>query len=164
MQYRKLSELHKLEGNPRTISKEDMDRLVKSIKKFGVLEARPLILSDRTGELVIIGGNQRYEACRKLGIEEVPTELIQNLSEADEREIVIRDNVSNGEFDWRMLEEEWNADDLEAWGLPKVSFDTEEEEEKPERSETFGIRFATDTEREEAFLLLQSEGKACWKS
>ena len=95
MEIRKLSELKKLENNPRTIKSEDMDRLIASIKKFGLLEARPLILSNRTGELVIIGGNMRYEACKKLGIKEVPTELIENLSEEDERELVIRDNVSN---------------------------------------------------------------------
>lgn len=66
MEYRKLTDLKKLENNPRTISIEDMERLQASIQKFGVLEARPLILSNRTGELVIIGGNMRYEACKKL--------------------------------------------------------------------------------------------------
>jgi hypothetical protein len=34
MEYRKISELKKLENNPRTISKEDMERLKTSIKKF----------------------------------------------------------------------------------------------------------------------------------
>ena len=76
MQYRKLSELSKLSNNPRKISESDMARLLESVKKFGILEGRPLLLSDRTGELVIIGGNQRYEAAKKLGIEEVPTELL----------------------------------------------------------------------------------------
>lgn len=66
MEYRKLTDLTKLANNPRTISIEDMERLQASIQKFGVLEARPLILSNRTGELVIIGGNMRYEACKKL--------------------------------------------------------------------------------------------------
>ena len=47
-EYRKLSDLKKLPNNPRTITREDMQKLKASIKKFGVLEARPLILSDRT--------------------------------------------------------------------------------------------------------------------
>lgn len=34
----KLDQLKKLEGNPRKITKEDMERLKKSIKKFGVIE------------------------------------------------------------------------------------------------------------------------------
>lgn len=126
MQIRKLDDLKKLEGNPRKIEKADMDKLVKSIQKFGVLEARPLILSDRTGELVIIGGNMRYEACKKLGIEEVPTELIPNLTEEDEREIIIRDNVSNGDWDMVMLENDWDAVELGEWGV-EVEFSTEDE-------------------------------------
>ncbi len=59
MEYRNITELKKLENNPRIITNSDMNKLVESIKKFGVLEARPLILSNRTGELVIIGGNMR---------------------------------------------------------------------------------------------------------
>jgi ParB-like chromosome segregation protein Spo0J len=67
MQYRKLTELKKLDNNPRTIKKQDMDKLVESIKNNqDYFEARPLILSNRTGELVILGGNQRYEAAKKL--------------------------------------------------------------------------------------------------
>jgi len=123
----KLSELKKLQNNPRTISKEDMERLKTSIKKFGVLEARPLILSNRTWELVIIGWNQRYEACKQLWIKEVPTELIEWLSEEDEKEIIIRDNVSNGEWDMDMLANEWDEKDLKDWWvelkLDDINFD-----------------------------------------
>jgi len=118
----KLSELKKLENNPRTIKKEDMDKLVESIKKFGILEARPLIVSTRTGENVIIGGNMRYEACKKLGIKEVPVHVMENLTEEDEREIVIRDNVSNGEWDMEALANEWDAGELKEWGV-EVKFE-----------------------------------------
>lgn len=124
-EYRKLSDLKKLPNNPRTITREDMQKLKASIKKFWVLEARPLILSDRTGELVIIGGNMRYEACIELGIEEVPTHLIEWLSEEDEREIIIRDNVNNGEWDMEALANEWSDDPLAEWGVD-ISFSVEE--------------------------------------
>ena len=61
MQFRKLSELKKLNKNPRLIKKEAMEKLVESIKRNpDYFEARPLILSNRTGKLVILGGNQRY--------------------------------------------------------------------------------------------------------
>lgn len=95
MEMRKITELKKLENNPRTISKEDFAKLEASIKKFWILKARPLILSNRTWELVIIRWNQRYEVAKKLWIKEVPTELIEWLSEEDEKEIMIRDNVLN---------------------------------------------------------------------
>lgn len=123
MQYRKLTELKKLDNNPRTIKKQDMDKLVESIKNNqDYFEARPLILSNRTGELVILGGNQRYEAAKKLGLKQVPTHLIEGLTEEREREIVIRDNVANGEWDWDILANEWDAEELEDWGLDLPSF------------------------------------------
>lgn len=125
MQYRNINQLKKLENNPRTISKEDMEKLKASIKKFWVLEARPLILSNRTWELVIIGWNMRYEACKQLWIKEVPTELIENLTEEDEKEIIIRDNVSNWEWDMEQLANEWDAEKLIDWWVD-INFETVE--------------------------------------
>lgn len=138
MKYRKLSELTKLENNPRTITKEDFEILKKSISdNKDYFEARPLILSNRTGQLVIIGGNQRYEASKALGLDEVPTYLLENLTEEKEREIIIRDNVNNGEMDWDKLANEWEQEKLEEWGvkLPK-DWGQEEavEDEAPEVS------------------------------
>ena len=99
MKYRKISELHKLPNNPRTIRNRDFEILCKSIQDNpDYFEARPLILSDRTGKLVIIAGNQRYEAAKHLKMNEVPTYLIENLTELREREIVIRDNILDNVF------------------------------------------------------------------
>ena len=118
MEYRKLEDLRKLENNPRKISSEDFQILVKSIKDNpDYFEARPLLLSDRTGELVIIAGNQRYDAAKALGLKEVPTYVLKGLTEEREREIVIRDNVNNGEWDMDKLAEEWGDLDLSGWGL-----------------------------------------------
>lgn len=116
--YRPMSELHKLEGNPRIIKTKQFDTLVKSIKDNpDYFEARPLILSDRTGEFVILAGNQRYEAARVVGLKSVPTFLIQGLTEAREKEIVVRDNISNGEWDYDALANFWDDLPLEDWGL-----------------------------------------------
>lgn len=124
----KLSDLRKLPGNPRKISADDFDRLKKSIAKFGVIPGRPFLVSNRTGENVIIGGNQRFEACKALGIDEVPVHVMAGLSEAEEREIIIRDNVSNGEWDYRELEREWNIDDLADWGIDTTGMRDEEDD------------------------------------
>jgi hypothetical protein len=123
MQYRKLKDLKKLEGNPRTIRDKQFQTLVTSIRdnpKY--FEARPLILSNRTGDLVIIAGNQRYEAAKTLKIKEVPTYLIEDLTEEKEREIVIRDNISNGEFDFDLLANEWSDLPLAEWGINIPNF------------------------------------------
>lgn len=124
--YRKLSEIKKLDGNPRKITKEQLETLKQSIEKNkDYFEARPLILSNRTGELVIIAGNQRYEACKQLGIEECPTVLIEGLTEEREKEIIIRDNVSNGEWDEELLKG-WDVDLLQEWGL-EFAFDEDKD-------------------------------------
>ena len=132
--YRKLSELHELPGNPRTIKKDQFEKLKKSIKdNADYFEARPIILSNRTGELVIIAGNQRYKAAKAIGMTEVPTILLEGLSEEREREIVIRDNVENGDWDMDALANEWNAQDLLDWGveLPELEAMTEVVEDTP---------------------------------
>lgn len=118
MQYRKLNELKKLPNNPRIIRDKQFKTLCDSIRdnpKY--FEARPIILSNRTGEMVIIAGNQRYEAAKSLKLKEVPTFLIEGLDEAKEREIIIRDNISNGEFDFDLLANEWSDLPLVEWGV-----------------------------------------------
>lgn len=118
MQYRKLSALKKLEGNPRIIRDKQFQNLVASIRdnpKF--FEARPLILSDRTGDLVIIAGNQRFEAAKAAGLKEAPTYLMQGLTEEKEREITIRDNTQQGEWDMDLLSGAWSDLPLIDWGV-----------------------------------------------
>lgn len=137
--YRKLTELKKLPNNPRTIKKDDMERLKKSIKDNpDYFEARPIILSNRTGELVILAGNQRYEAAKALKMDEVPTFLLEGLTEAREREIIIRDNVSNGDWDMDALANEWDTQELTDWGVD-INWDEPEQEvvedEAPEVSD-----------------------------
>lgn len=128
-----LSELKKLSNNPRTIKTEDMEKLKASIKKFWVIEGRPFLVSTRTGENVIIGWNMRYEACKALWIEEVPVHIFDNLTEEEEREIIIRDNVSNGEWDMEALANEWDVKDLNEWGVDiEIPKTLEEEKEEIE--------------------------------
>jgi len=117
MEYRKLTELRKLPNNPRTIKDESFKSLCKSIQDNpDYFEARPCILSDRTGELVIIAGNQRFDAAAHLKLKEIPTHLLTGLTEEREREIIIRDNVANGEWDVTALAE-WDKVKLEEWGV-----------------------------------------------
>ena len=129
MEYRKLSDLKKLDNNPRQIKEQDLAKLIQSIRDNPeYFEARPLILSNRTGELVILGGNQRYEASKFLKLEKVPTHLIEGLSEEKEREIIIRDNVNNGSWDFDLLANEWDAIDLDNWGVNVGGFELNSDE------------------------------------
>lgn len=118
MKYRKLTELKKLPNNPRLIKDDQFKILCQSIESNkDYFEARPILLSNRTGELIIIGGNQRYAAAKHLKLKEVPTYLIEDLTEERERELIIRDNVSNGNWDMDLLANNFEIPDLENWGL-----------------------------------------------
>lgn len=129
---RALTELNKLDGNPRIIKDDQFNTLVQSIKDNpDYFEARPLILSNRTGKLVIIAGNQRFEAAKSLKLKTVPTFLIEDLTEEREKEIIIRDNVSNGEWDYDLLANEWEDAKLEEWGVAVWQINAEDEDEKP---------------------------------
>lgn len=125
VKYRPISEIKELSNNPRTISKEDFDRLKDSIiDNPEYFEGRPLILSDRTGELVVLAGNQRLRAAKAVGLKEVPTIVLPNLTEEKEKEIIIRDNVSNGRWDMELLANDFDLQDLENWGI-EVNIDAE---------------------------------------
>lgn len=129
VEYRAIADLKELPGNPRTIKKDQFEKLKTSIKdNADYFEARPIILSDRTGELVILAGNQRYKAAKAIGLKEVPTILLPNLTEEREKEIIIRDNVENGDWDWDALANEWDADVLESWGVKMPVWDENQTE------------------------------------
>lgn len=118
--YRPLDQMKPLENNPRWIKKEDFDRLCASVQNNPELfEAQPIILSNRTGENIIIAGNQRYRAAIEVGLKEVPTILLEGLTEAKEKEIIIRTNVTNGKWDFDILASElWgNLEELQEWGV-----------------------------------------------
>lgn len=132
MQKYKIADMLKLEGNPRKISQEEMECLKESLLSIPeYLEAHPIVMSNRTGKWVVIDGNQRMEAARQLGWEEVPVALMSGLTEEKEREIIIRANVNNGEWDMDLLQE-WDKEQLEDWG---VSVEWEEPEEQKEAEE-----------------------------
>lgn len=130
--YRPLDQMKPLENNPRWIKKEDFERLCASVQNNPELfEAQPIILSNRTGENVIIAGNQRYRAAIEVGLKEVPTILLEGLTEAKEKEIIIRTNVTNGKWDFDVLASGlWgDVDELTDWGVENISFFSESNDE-----------------------------------
>jgi hypothetical protein len=88
---------------------------VQSIKDFPeMLEIRPIVVNS---DMVVLGGNMRLKACKEAGIKQIPIIIADNLTEEQQREFLIKDNVSGGEWDWDMLANEWDAEELDNWGL-----------------------------------------------
>ena len=102
--------------NPRKISKDEYEKLLKSIKDDPkLLNAKPIIIDENN---VILGGHQRYKACLELAIEDVPVIVMANLSERERKKLLIIDNTHNGEFDFDMLaNDNWDLHDLAEWGV-----------------------------------------------
>lgn len=136
--YRKISDLTVLENNPRKITKKDLNRLVDSIRINGFWKHRPIALSERDGKLIVLAGHQRIKAAKKLKITEVPTILYHNLTEEQEADIVLRDNINNGEWDFAILQlDDWKEKaDFDFIGLEvPVEEHKDEPEDKPGEEE-----------------------------
>lgn len=116
---RPLADLHFHPANPRDHSEESTKRLAESIKEDPTyFEAHPILLSDRTGELVIIGGEGRCRAARYLGMVEAPTFLFEGLTEEDEVRIMQKDNDHSGKWNEAKLAEmaaKWGEEKMKNW-------------------------------------------------
>lgn len=106
--------------NPRQWSKEDVDRLARSIEETPeLLEARGCIVYPHDGKYIVLGGNMRLAACKQLGKKEVDCVVLDADTSSEKlKEIVIKDNGSFGAWDFDMLANEWDDLPLSDWGVP----------------------------------------------
>ena len=117
---RPLADLIPNPKNPRTVQDEDVAALAESIKAHPrYFKARPILLSNRTGAMMIIAGERRSEAAKLLGMKLVPTILLEGLTEEQEDEIMIRDNTHAGKWDVAKLDV-WNRFLLKKWGVDNL--------------------------------------------
>jgi hypothetical protein len=113
-------------NNPRLIKDDKFKKLVKSIQEFPeMLNIRPIVVNT---DMIILGGNMRFKACKEAGLKEVPIIVADNLTEEQQREFLIKDNISGGEWDFNMLANEWEVELLEDWGLDLPGFDLNADE------------------------------------
>jgi hypothetical protein len=101
-------------NNPRLIKDDKFKKLVQSIKDFpDMLNKRPIVVNK---DMIVLGGNMRLKACIEAGMKEVPV-IVADWSEEQQREFIIKDNVSGGEWDWDVLANEWDVKQLGDWGI-----------------------------------------------
>jgi hypothetical protein len=115
MELVKISKVIPNENNPRFIKDQKFKKLVKSIKDFPeMLKLRPIVVNK---DMIVLGGNMRLKACAEAGLKEVYILKADELTEQQEREFIVKDNVGFGEWDWDALGNEWNSVQLEDWGM-----------------------------------------------
>lgn len=117
-----ISKLKLNPDNPRTIKKDQLEKLKRSIKSFPeMMEKRPMVcVTDEDGKLYPLGGNMRLRAIKEMGLKEIPETWVifaDEWTEEQRREFIVKDNASLGAWDFDALAEGWNIDDLEEWGV-----------------------------------------------
>lgn len=108
-------------NNPRVIRDAKFKQLVRSIQEFPeMLELRPIVVNE---DMITLGGNMRLRACIEAGLTDVPVVIAKGLTEEQQQEFIIKDNVGFGEWDWDDLANNWDEANLKLWGLDFPMFD-----------------------------------------
>lgn len=146
VQYVKIGNIISNPNNPRIVKDAKFEKLVQSLNDFPeMLEKRPLIcVTTASGKFMVLGGNQRLKAAQKANIKQLPVLLADEWSEAQRNEFIVKDNIGYGDWDWQLLETQWNADELIEWGL-----------ELPDNEQPFdkgGLNEFQGTEEEDFFV------------
>lgn len=117
---RKISQLVPASYNPRKLSEKQAEDLRKSLGKFGLAE--PIVINTNN---TVIGGHQRLKMLASLmGLEgEVAVSVPdRELTLVEEKELNIRLNRNVGEWDWDVLNKEFQVDELMGWGFQSYEF------------------------------------------
>lgn len=109
----KITELKNLEYNPRVIDTFKYESLKKSLIEMpDMLLVRPLIIDEFYN---IIAGNMRYRACLDLGYTEVYVKQVENLTIEEKKELMVKDNISYGEWDEQILGDNFDTTLVNDW-------------------------------------------------
>lgn len=154
----KTTDIHANENNPRILKDDKFKKLVQSIKDFPeMLEIRPIVVNN---DMMVLGGNMRLKAIQEIGLKEIPIIKAENLTEEQQREFLIKDNVGFGEWDWDALANDWDADELKDWGmdLPIIMGEPGEDEligDLKNKPATMKITFETPEQLQKAEIDIQ---------
>ena len=116
-----IGQIPEVHENPRTITKDEYQKLKNSIERNGIIKARSPIVYEHEGRFVVICGNMRLKASKELGLATIPVFLIdETLTPEQLNELDIIDNKQNGDWDYDMLANEWPQEQLQEWGISKT--------------------------------------------
>lgn len=148
-----INELISPEYNPRHITDDEMGKLKNSINEFGYIA--PIIVNKHNNH--IVGGNQRYEALKELGYEEIDVVYIYEKDENREKALNIALNKISGEWDEVKLNQIFTEMKLAAFD--KVSLTGFEDYEVQELSIINDINYDDDFDLTDDDLSEDKEGE-----
>ena len=154
----KIGKIKNNPNNPRLIKDDKFKKLVKSVKEFPeMLEIRPIVVDK---DNIVLGGNMRLRACQEAGLKEVHIIQADKLTEKQQREFIIKDNVGFGEWDWDEIANNFETPELNDWGLDLPvfnSFDNEKEYEIENDLWFLNIEFESEENAQEWYEKLKKE-------
>lgn len=131
----KIDQIKPNPDNPRIIKDDKFKKLVKSLQEFPEMTQIRRVVVNK--DLMILGGNMRWRAAKEAGWTDIPVDIV-DLPEDKQREFIIKDNVSGGEWDWDTLANEWSKEQLEDWGVDIENWTNDEvvEDDVPDLDDT----------------------------
>jgi hypothetical protein len=110
----KIAEVKPNPNNPRLIKDDKFRKLVKSIQEFpDMLNVRPIVVNQ---DMVVLGGNMRLKAIKEAGYKDIAVQIV-DWSEDQQKEFIVKDNASFGEWNWDDLANNWDEEQLVEWGV-----------------------------------------------
>ncbi len=104
---------------------------------------------------------------KDLGLKELPIILADEWTEEQKAEFLIKDNVGFGEWDWNELNNDWDTEQLEVWGLEVPKFKVEAESEIDDLSDKINSLYRIEIvckdeeEQEKSYNKLIEQGYEC---
>ena len=133
--HKQIDDLIFAEYNPRQLSDEQYKHLKESISRFGLVD--PIIINkNKDRKDIIIGGHQRVKVARTMGIDEVPCVEI-DLTYDKEKELNVRLNKNTGDWDFDILNEAFEIEQLLDWGFDNSAIKIELEDVIKDEEEDF---------------------------
>lgn len=169
-------QLEGLPSNPRNITREKLALLKKSVQEHpDMLSLRGLLVYQLdNGHYIAIGGNMRLKAMQELGYTEAPCMIVPKETPIEEiKAYSIIDNNGFGKWDWDMLANEWDENQLTDWGVDLPIFDGASQSgsagDKPEKDLSdkvvdvyeVVVECMGEAEQERVFNKLTGEGYKC---
>jgi ParB-like chromosome segregation protein Spo0J len=159
----KISKVKNNPNNPRLIKDDKFKSLVKSIIEFPkMLEVRPIVVDK---DYMVLGGNMRLKACIEAGLKEIPIVIADELTEKEQREFIIKDNIGYGEWDWELIANEWDEEELKDWGLDiplfKNSVEDDDLSDKIDKDYRIEIICKDEQEQEQTYNFLIEKNIEC---
>lgn len=125
-----INQLISAEYNPRQLSQRQYQNLRNSIQRFGLVD--PILINvNKKRKNIIIGGHQRVNIAKVLGIEKVPCVEL-DLTLEQERELNIRLNQNTGDWDFDILADNFDLNELIDFGFEEKDLKLDMFEEEKE--------------------------------